>query len=56
MLSSIGKKIIQSRLLDRGIVIDINNLDNYIIDANIFIDNNSMYDFIVNNYGMLVIG
>lgn len=54
-LSAISKKIIQSRLLDRGIVIDTRDLDNYIVNTNTFEDNNSMYDFVVNNYGTLVI-
>lgn len=53
-LSNVSKKIIQSRLYDRGIIIDTRDLDNYIINVESFIDNNSMYDFIVNNYGTLV--
>jgi hypothetical protein len=54
-LSAIGKKIIQSRLLDKGIIIDTKDLDNYILNTESFTDNNQMYDFIVNNYGTLVI-
>ncbi len=56
ILSAISKKIIQSRLYDRGIIIDIKELDNYIIDTDTFTDNNQMFDFIVNNYGTLVLG
>jgi hypothetical protein len=55
MLSNISKKIIQSRLYDKGIIINIADLDNYIINPDDFTDNNSMFDFIVNNYNKLII-
>ena len=55
-LTATAKKIITSRLYDKGIIINPEQLNNYIINSDNFTDNNSMYDFIVNNYGKLVIG
>lgn len=54
-LNETSKKIIVSRLYDKGIMIKPSNLDNYIIDPDTFADYNAMYDFIVNNYGKLII-
>lgn len=54
-LSNIGKNIIVSRLQDKGITIQPSDLDNYIINAESFSDNNAMYNHIVNNYGKLII-
>lgn len=57
-LSAISKNIIASRLYDAGIrdTKKINEyLDNVLIDPATFTDNNSMFDFIVNNYGKLII-
>jgi hypothetical protein len=55
MLSAISKKIIASRLYDKGIIIDPASLDNYIIDTNNFSDMNSMYEYVTNNYNKLII-
>ena len=57
MLTNIGKKIVVSRLMDNGISIqDANNyVNNILINADNFGDYNSMYDFIVANYGKLII-
>ena len=55
-LTTTAKIIITARLYDKGIIIRPSDLDNYIINSDNFTDNNSMYDFIVNNYGKLVIG
>lgn len=55
MLTYISKKIIQSRLLDKGIIIDISDLDNILIDNNSFTNLNSMYDCIVSNWNKLII-
>lgn len=58
-LSAIAKNIIASRLYDAGIkdIKRVNEyLNNVIIDSTTFTDNNSMFTFIVNNYGKLVIG
>ena len=55
MLSAISKKIIKSRLEDKGIFINVNDLDNYIIDKNSFTDYDNMYNFIVDNFGKLII-
>lgn len=54
-LSLISKKIIQSRLYDKGISIQLSDLDNYIIDNNRFTDFNEMFDFIIDNFKTLVI-
>lgn len=56
-LSSIGKKIVISRLIDIGISMkDASDyIDNIIIDINNFNDYNAMYSFIVNNYNKLII-
>lgn len=55
MLTYTSKKIIQSRLLDKNIAINITDLDNYIIDIDNFTDLNAMYNFIVENYNKLII-
>lgn len=55
ILSGISKKIIQSRLLDKGITIDISELDTIIVNKDDYTDLNNMYDDIVNNWGMLII-
>ena len=58
MLSPISKNIIASRLYDAGIkdTKRVNEyLNNIIIDSAAFTDNNSMFNFIVNNYGKLLI-
>ena len=55
MLSAISKKIIKSRLEDKGIFINESDLDNYIIATNSFTDCDSMYNFIVDNFGKLMI-
>lgn len=57
-LSAIAKKIIASRLYDAGITDQSEvsaYLDNVIINRESFFDNNSLFDFIVCNYGKLVI-
>lgn len=54
-LSNIAKKIITARLVDRNIKIDESELDDYIIDSERFADNNSMYNFVVENFGKLII-
>lgn len=54
-LTLISKKIIQSRLYDKGIIVNMEELDNYIVDPDLFSDLNSMYNSIVNNYNSLVI-
>lgn len=56
LLNAISKKIIVSRLYDKGIKINESDLDNYLISMDNFPDYNSMYDFIVNNYNKLIIG
>ena len=57
MLTNIGKKIVVSRLIDTGV--SMQDADNYVnnilINADSFSDYNSMYDFIVANYGKLII-
>lgn len=58
MLSSIAKKIIANRLYDTGVTDtkQVNEyLNNIVIDSAAFTDNNSMFNFIVNNYGKLLI-
>ena len=57
MLTNIGKKIVISRLIDVGISMqDANNyVNNILINADNFSDYNTMYDFIVANYGKLII-
>jgi len=56
-LSSIGKKIVVSRLIDNRISISVAEkyIENLLIDSDDFTDYNSMYDFIVANYGKLII-
>ena len=57
MLTNIGKKIVISRLMDAGISMQEaeNYTSNILINADNFGDYNSMYDFIVANYGKLII-
>lgn len=56
-MSTIGKNIVISRLMDKGISMQdaSNYVNNILIDVNNFSDYNSMYDFIVTNYGKLII-
>jgi len=58
ILSAIAKNIIASRLYDAGATDtkQVNEyLSNIIIDSATFTDNNSMFNFIVGNYGKLLI-
>ena len=57
MLTNIGKKIVVSRLIDTGVSMQdaSNYANNILINADSFGDYNSMYDFIVANYGKLII-
>ena len=57
MLTNIGKKIVVSRLIDTGVSMqDADNyVDNILINADNFSDYNTMYNFIVANYGKLII-
>jgi hypothetical protein len=57
MLTNIGKKIVISRLMDNGISMQdaSNYVNNILINVDNFDDYNSMYDFIVVNYGKLII-
>ena len=57
MLTNIGKKIVVSRLIDAGISMQdaSNYVDNILINADNFSDYNTMYNFIVANYGKLII-
>ena len=57
MLTNIGKKIVISRLIDIGISMQDADkyVDNILINTENFSDYNSMYDFIVANYGKLII-
>ena len=56
-LSSIGKKIVVSMLMDNRISMDVAEkyVENLLIDSDNFTDYNLMYDFIVANYGKLII-
>ncbi len=56
-LSSIGKKIVVSMLVDNRISMDVAEkyVENLLIDSDDFTDYNSMYRFIVANYGKLII-
>ena len=56
-MTNIGKKIVISRLIDIGISMQdaSNYANNILINADNFSDYNSMYDFIVKNYGKLII-
>lgn len=56
-LTVIDKKIIVSRLMDKSILMeDAYEYVNYLlIDTNEYKDYNIMYDFIVANYGILII-
>ena len=57
MLTNIGKKIVVWLLIDAGVSLqDASNYVNIIlINADNFSDYYSMYDFIVANYGKLII-
>jgi hypothetical protein len=55
MLSVIAKKIIASRLMDRGIEFSQWELDNYMIDNSKFENFNELYDFVVKNWGKFII-
>ena len=57
MFTNIGKKIVISRLMDAGISMQdaSNYIDNILINEDNFSDCNSMYEFIVVNYGKLII-
>ena len=57
MLTNIGKKIVVSRLIDAGVSMQdaSNYVNNILINTDNFSDYNSMYDFIVANYGKLII-
>ena len=57
MLTNIGKKIVVSRLIDTGVSMQdaSNYVNNILINTDNFGDYNSMYDFIVANYGKLII-
>ena len=57
MLTNIGKKIVVSRLIDTGVSMQdaSNYVNNILINVDNFSDYNSMYDFIVANYGKLII-
>ena len=56
-MTNIGKKIVISRLIDIGISMQdaSNYVNNILINADNFSDYNSMYKFIVANYGKLII-
>ena len=56
-MTNIGKKIVISRLIDIGISMRdaYNYVNNILINADNFSDYNSMYNFIVENYGKLII-
>ena len=56
-MTNIGKKIVISRLIDIGISMQDagNYVNNILINEENFSDYNSMYDFIVANYGKLII-
>ena len=56
-MSAIGKNIVISRLMDNGISIQEakDYVNNILINADNFSDYNSMYEFIVVNYGKLII-
>ena len=56
-MTNIGKKIVISRLIDIGISMQdaSNYVNNILINADNFSDYNSMYKFIVTNYGKLII-
>ena len=56
-MTNIGKKIVISRLIDIGISMQdaSNYVNNILINEENFSDYNSMYDFIVKNYGKLII-
>ena len=57
MLTNIGKKIVISRLIDIGISMQDADkyVDNILINTENFSDYNSLYNFIVANYGKLII-
>ena len=57
MLTNIGKKIVISRLIDTGVSMQdaSNYVNNILINVDNFSDYNTMYDFIVANYGKLII-
>ena len=56
-LSSIGKKIVVSRLIDTGVSMqDANDyVNNILINEENFSDYNTMYNFIITNYRKLII-
>lgn len=56
MLSATAKKIIQSRLYDKGIKVELTDLDTILIDTDNYEDNNTMYNAVVENYEKLIIG
>lgn len=56
MLSTISKKVIASRLVDKGVRFEQWELDNYMIDDSQFESFNELYDFVVNNWGTFIIG
>ena len=57
MLTNIGKKIVISRLIDTGVSMQDADkyVDNILINTENFSDYNSLYNFIVANYGKLII-
>jgi hypothetical protein len=55
MLSVIAKKVIASRLMDRGIEFSQWELDNYMIDMDKFNSFNELYESVVNNWGKFII-
>ena len=56
-MTNIGKKIVVSRLIDIGISMQdaSNYVNNILINEENFSDYNTMYNFIVENYGKLII-
>lgn len=56
-MSSISKKIVISRLIDKGInaVEAQNYCDNIMISVDDFSDYNTMFTFIVENFGKIII-
>ena len=56
-MTNIGKKIVISRLIDIGISMQdaSNYVNNILINEENFSDYNTMYNFIVENYGKLII-
>ena len=56
-MNAISKKIVISRLIDKGInASDASNYcDSVLINIDDFSDYNSMYSFLVENYGKIII-